>query len=96
MPDKFSKIYQNKIIGVGFFIKSQIPEVVKDAIRFQLLSNILPYSFLWDCIWSPLIKKEQMCCCLKITGTSQPNAARTTTLGGRESDKITYYSKNGG
>ena len=48
MPDKFSKIYQNKIIGVGFFIKSQIPEVVKDAIRFQLLSNILSYSVCLD------------------------------------------------
>ena len=40
MPDKFSKIYQNKIIGVGFFIKSQITEVVKDVIRFQLLSKM--------------------------------------------------------
>ena len=43
MPDKFSKIYQNKIVVVGFFIKSQIPEVVKDTIRFQLLSNVLSY-----------------------------------------------------
>ena len=25
MPDKFSKIYQNKITGVGFLIKNQIP-----------------------------------------------------------------------
>jgi len=89
MPDKFSKIYQNKIIGVGSFIKSQIPEVVKDAIKFQLLSNILSYSCLWDCIWNPLIKTEQMCCRLKIIGTSQPNAARTMAVGGRESDKIT-------
>ena len=40
MPDKFSKIYQNKIIGVGFFVKSQITEVVKDAIRFQVLSKM--------------------------------------------------------
>ena len=88
MPDKFSKIYQNKIIGVVSFIKSQIPEIVKDAIRFQLLSNVLSYSCLWNCNWNPLSKKEQMCCCLKITGTSQPNAARTTAVGGRESDKI--------
>ena len=42
------------------------------------------------------LKTEQICCCLKITGTSQTNAARTTTLGGRESDKITYYSKKMG
>ena len=42
MPDKFSKIYQNKNIGVAFFIKSQIPKVVKDVIRFQLLSSISP------------------------------------------------------
>ena len=40
MPDKFSKTYQNKIIGVGFFIKSQITEVVKDVIRFLLLSKM--------------------------------------------------------
>ena len=51
MPDKFSKIYQNKNIGVGFFIKSQIPEVVKDSIRFQLLSNIHSYSCLFGPHW---------------------------------------------
>ena len=57
MPNKFSKIYQNKIIGVGFFIKSQIPEVVKDAVRFQLLSNILSDS----CLFGPHWLKNNRC-----------------------------------
>ena len=44
MPDKFSKIYQNKIIGVDFFIKSQIPEVVYN----RFINIIYMYTYILD------------------------------------------------
>ena len=35
MPDKFSKIYQNKIIGVGFF------KLLRELKRITVLSFVL-------------------------------------------------------